>query len=574
MARERTTKATSQLSWSVAALLLLSAVLQVASIFAVLEVEAEKERSRLRGAVAASQRLLVEEYQSATYLAVVGLATSDWEMVLVQRAAAKNVAARFEAMNRALVEGGRAPLGDGEVELARLDDPALRAELDSALALWREVEAGHLRVLRSNNQSLRDNPELDRFRGAATLLTERLSGLAGLIQRHSRERTAGFDRARLGIPAGALLLTLPLSLFVFRRLLRPLDSSLEALRRSDVELRAARGELELRVEKRTAELALANEELRQKEEALQRANEELEDRVRERTQELKEVQHRALDLARQAGMAELATNILHNVGNVLNSINTSATVLGENLRGMRLEPLGKLAALVGEHRADLAGFFARDERGQRLPEYLDKLSGHLVNQRDEMLELTAALHRHVDHVRTIVELQQSYATGATLVEETSLRELIEDAIRINAAALGRHKVVIERELSELPRVMVDKHKVMQIVLNLISNAKYAVEKLEPSARRLTVRMDRPVDDRLRIQVIDNGEGIEPALLTKIFQHGFTTRKTGHGFGLHSCAIAARALGGSLVVHSDGPGRGATFTLEVPYRPAPAPAPAA
>jgi signal transduction histidine kinase len=191
-----------------------------------------------------------------------------------------------------------------------------------------------------------------------------------------------------------------------------------------------------------------------------------------------------------------------------------------------------------------------------------------------MLELTAALHRHVDHVRTIVELQQSYATGATLVEETSLRELIEDAIRINAAALGRHKVVIERELSELPRVMVDKHKVMQIVLNLISNAKYAVEKLEPSARRLTVRMDRPADDRLRIQVIDNGEGIEPALLTKIFQHGFTTRKTGHGFGLHSCAIAARALGGSLVVHSDGPGRGATFTLEVPYRPAPAPAPAA
>jgi signal transduction histidine kinase len=113
---------------------------------------------------------------------------------------------------------------------------------------------------------------------------------------------------------------------------------------------------------------------------------------------------------------------------------------------------------------------------------------------------------------------------------------------------------------------VDRNKLLQIILNLISNAKYAVNDNPAGERRLVVRLERPADDRFRVQVSDNGMGIAPELLTKIFQHGFTTRKEGHGFGLHSCALAARALGGSLVAQSDGPGKGATFTLELPYRP--------
>lgn len=114
--------------------------------------------------------------------------------------------------------------------------------------------------------------------------------------------------------------------------------------------------------------------------------------------------------------------------------------------------------------------------------------------------------------------------------------------------------------------MLDKHKLLQILLNLISNAKYALNEKPPGERRLTLKIDRPREDRIRMQVADSGMGIAPELLTKIFQHGFTTRKEGHGFGLHSCALAAQALGGSLTAHSGGPGRGAVFTLELPYRP--------
>jgi hypothetical protein len=124
-------------------------------------------------------------------------------------------------------------------------------------------------------------------------------------------------------------------------------------------------------------------------------------------------------------MAELATNVLHNVGNVLTSINTSATLLGERLQALRLQSLVKLAGILEEHRADLATFVTRDERGRHLPEYLGKLEEHLSAERGEMLTMASELHRHVEHIRMIVELQQSYATCSSFVEATSLEELIE-----------------------------------------------------------------------------------------------------------------------------------------------------
>ena len=302
------------------------------------------------------------------------------------------------------------------------------------------------------------------------------------------------------------------------------------------------------------------------EERLRRMNDELERRVEERARELKEAQSRAVELARQAGMSEVASNILHNIGNVLTSLGTSGSMLTERLRSSRVEALGKVAALLEERQRDLGTFIASDERGRRLPEYIRKLSEHLLAERDEMLEVTAEVNRHVEHIRVIVDLQQSYAKTAVLEEIASIERIVEDVLRMSAAALGRHQVTIDRRFAEIPSGMVDKHKVLQILLNLISNAKYALAENEPGDRVLVVRIERPAEDRFRIQVSDNGIGIDAETLPRLFRHGFTTRKEGHGFGLHSSAIAARVLGGSLSVHSDGRGRGATFTLELPFRP--------
>jgi signal transduction histidine kinase len=145
-----------------------------------------------------------------------------------------------------------------------------------------------------------------------------------------------------------------------------------------------------------------------------------------------------------------------------------------------------------------------------------------------------------------------------------LAALVEDALRINAAGLTRHQVKVVRELADLPPVLTDKHKTLMILVNLVSNAKYAMDGVPVPDRFLTVKLERTAASQVRIQVRDNGMGIAPEMLTRIFQYGFTTREDGHGFGLHSSALAAQELEGLLTVHSDGPGRGATFTLEFPY----------
>ena len=133
---------------------------------------------------------------------------------------------------------------------------------------------------------------------------------------------------------------------------------------------------------------------------------------------------------------------------------------------------------------------------------------------------------------------------------------------MNLGALNRHGVEVVRDFEKVPPMNVEKHKILQILINLLRNAKYACDESGRADKRLTVRVANG-RQRLKISVIDNGVGIAPENLTRIFNHGFTTRKNGHGFGLHSGALAAREMGGSLTVQSEGPGQGAAFTLELP-----------
>jgi signal transduction histidine kinase len=308
-----------------------------------------------------------------------------------------------------------------------------------------------------------------------------------------------------------------------------------------------------------------SDKVQQREEELRNANEELEHRVEERTRELKSVHQQLVQTARQAGMAEIATNVLHNVGNVLNSVYTSAQVARERLSQMRLEQVGRVADLLTERQADLATFLTQDARGHNVMPFLSKLGRNLVDERQEILNLLDDVGRYTEHIGDIVKVQQTHARMPRLSEPVSLAGLVADALRINAAALIRHQVKEERHLALFPPVLTDKHKVLMILVNLISNAKYAMDDIPVEQRRLTVKLERSGTDRIRIEVRDTGVGIPPEMLTRIFRYGFTTRREGHGFGLHSSALAAQELGGSLSVHSDGPGKGATFTLELPYQ---------
>jgi PAS domain S-box-containing protein len=278
--------------------------------------------------------------------------------------------------------------------------------------------------------------------------------------------------------------------------------------------------------------------------------------------------HRELVTAsRQAGMAEVATSVLHNVGNVLNSVNVAAGTIADKLRISKISSVARLAALLRTHTGDLGSFLTKDPNGMKVPNYLQDLAGFLAEEQAFLMRETETVKKHIDHIKDIVSMQQSYAKVAGVTEIVKVAELVEDAVRMNVGALARHEVKLVRDFDpKVPQIIVDKHKVLQILVNLIRNAKYACEDGGNKEKQLIVRI-RNAENAVRIMIVDNGVGIPTENLTRIFNHGFTTRKNGHGFGLHSGALAAKEMGGTLLAESEGLGKGATFTLELPLQPA-------
>jgi signal transduction histidine kinase len=277
--------------------------------------------------------------------------------------------------------------------------------------------------------------------------------------------------------------------------------------------------------------------------------------------ELLTVHMQLVDAARQAGMAEVAIGVLHNVGNVLTSVNVSASIVDEKLRRSKASGLGKVVAMLKEHEADLALFLEKDGKGREVLAYLEKLSQAITSEQMDVLVELKALSQNVEHMKEIVNAQQTYATALPLVETLNVRDLLEDALRINQIAPGRHEISVVRKYSDTHFISGDRHKILQILINLITNAKQAMSTSE--IRTLTLSTETGPTGEVLVSIRDTGCGIAAENMTRIFSHGFTTKKTGHGFGLHSSALAAKEMRGFLRVESGGAGQGATFTLELP-----------
>ena len=268
-------------------------------------------------------------------------------------------------------------------------------------------------------------------------------------------------------------------------------------------------------------------------------------------------------------MAEVATGILHNVGNVLNSVNVSASVINDSLQRFRMENLSKAVALLNGQGENLAKFLTEDPRGRTLPGYLRDLAEAMGENQLNLQAEVKSLVKQIDHVKAIVALQQDYAKSSSFKENLDPVEAMEDAVQINRAAYERHGIQIVREFDHPPLAFADRHKVLQILINVLSNAKYALDKAPADARRVTLRVGAAGGDRVRLEVSDTGPGIALENLERIFTLGFTTKADGHGFGLHSGANAAKEMGGRLFVQSEGSGRGRPLFWNCPLCQKPA-----
>jgi len=224
------------------------------------------------------------------------------------------------------------------------------------------------------------------------------------------------------------------------------------------------------------------------------------------------------------------------------------------VRASQIADVGRVAVLMREHAGNLGEFITLNPQGKLIPRYLEALSGQLVSEQSLVLKEAASLTQHIEHIKNIVAMQQSYARVGGVNEMVNVTDLVEDALRLNAESLGRHQVTLVRDFdASVPKISVDKHKVLQILVNLIRNGKRACGEAGQQEKILTVGI-RNRRDHLQILISDNGIGIPPENMTRIFNHGFTTMRDGHGFGLHSGALAAKEMGGRLSASQRRPGQ--------------------
>lgn len=280
-----------------------------------------------------------------------------------------------------------------------------------------------------------------------------------------------------------------------------------------------------------------------------------------------------VDAARTAGKSEIATGILHNVGNVLNSVNVSTNLLAEKVGSMRVSDLETLSKILADNAARLSEFLERDPRGKHVQPAIAAIAQHLGSQKSGILAELSALTEGIESIRELVKSQQSFAVQSVLREPVSIARIVERAVAItNEASSKDARLEIEYRFADLPDVLVDKHRLLEILVNLVQNARQSMDMAGGGPKRLVLETSETAEGRVRIRVTDTGVGIPKENLVKVFNLGFTTKPEGHGFGLHTAANAATEMGGTLTAHSDGPGRGATFTVEFPKAPVTAPEP--
>ena len=370
----------------------------------------------------------------------------------------------------------------------------------------------------------------------------------------------------LAIFCGVLTLCMLVGLLVSARLARFVTAPLQKLA-DTVRTIAANNDYSVRAKKSADdEVGAFTESFNEMLERIQNRDEALRHEIAERARaegELQALHAQLLDASRQAGMAEVATGVLHNVGNVLNSVNVSATLVAEKLSIQRLNNLQRTAEMLHARNGDMGEFLTSDTKGRLIPDYLNDLSRHLISERQEALAELELLTRNIEHIKEIVSMQQTYARVAGLIEPVRPESLMEDALRMTKGSLQRHRIKVMRDYEECSWVSVERHKVLQILVNLIRNAKQALDEAAPETKILKIQIKETAEGSVCMVIEDNGTGIPEENLTRIFSHGFTTRKGGHGFGLHSAALAAQQMHGNLTAMSKGIGCGSTFTLELP-----------
>ncbi len=285
---------------------------------------------------------------------------------------------------------------------------------------------------------------------------------------------------------------------------------------------------------------------------------------RKRMEEEKlQLHEQLMDASRQLGMAEVASDVLHNIGNVLNSINVSIGVVADLIKNSMVGDVGRISQLFTKHRDDLGAYFSTSPKGKQIPAYLEKLSGQLVEEQRTAIAELERLRENAHHAQQCVASQQDLAKVKGITEPVSVIELMEEAVAANQEFLKTSQITVIREFHEIPLLIVDKRQVLEVMVDVIRNACQAMASVSMKQLVVRAKLIPGPPDSVCLEIQDSGSGIALDDLVKIFGQGNTTKEGVRSMSLHNAANMAKNLGGALRAHSEGLGHGATFSLELP-----------
>lgn len=262
--------------------------------------------------------------------------------------------------------------------------------------------------------------------------------------------------------------------------------------------------------------------------------------------------------ARQLGMAEISASVLHNVGNVLNSVNVSANLVSEKLSNSKTTNLDKLCQLLNEHKDDLSTFLTQDPRGSKVLEYMNSLAELQRNEQQNFTTEIKSIIKNILTIQQIISAQQTLSKNIGMDSVLSINDLLDETLLISGLD-SKKDIQIIKHYEKLSPIVTDKVKLLQVLVNLMRNAKDALMQSTNQNKIIQITTSY-VDNKIVIEIKDNGIGIPAQNIKKIFYHGFTTKESGHGFGLHASALTMHELGGEIEVKSEGIEKGATFIL--------------
>ncbi len=289
--------------------------------------------------------------------------------------------------------------------------------------------------------------------------------------------------------------------------------------------------------------------------------------------ELKKAQEEALVHAHAEGRAEFATTVLHNIGNVLNSVNVNSANIRETVQKMGIQQLQLAMKMIEENTHDLDNFFNNHPKGRQLPQYIVQKTAIMNKDFEKLTHLAGDIGDKISLMHEIIETQQTHAKNPEGIGQEDLARLVNESLKVQMEFINREGITIHKRYKAIPPLVLPAAALIHVVINLIKNAVEAMNLMPRAHRSLYIDIFEDEQLNTHLKIRDTGIGVKPQNMEKMFVHGFTTKKHGHGFGLHYCAQSIREMGGEIAIESEGEGKGATFTITFPmemrrhdYRP--------